>query len=78
MKLTISQTIQHFIEELEADMAEISYNINDEIDSYTLEGDDADEGWHQTQMEQLCDDYDEKQDHLNNLKEIKKQLFPDV
>jgi hypothetical protein len=25
MKLTISQTIQHFIEELEADMAEISY-----------------------------------------------------
>ena len=67
--MNLQETLLHFIQETEADMAEISWCINDEIDSHSLDS-DPDEGWHQTQMQQLADDYDEKEEHLNNLKKL--------
>lgn len=67
--MTIQETLIHFIQETEADMVEISWCINDEIDSHCLDN-NPDEGWHQTQMEQLSSDYDEKEEHLNNLKKL--------
>lgn len=67
--MTLQETLLHFIQETEADMAEISWNINDELDSHSLDP-DPDEGWHQTQMQQLADDYDEKEEHLKNLKKL--------
>lgn len=71
--MDLKETLKHFIQETEADLSEISWNINDEIDSHSLDP-DPDEGWHQTQMQQLADDYDEKEMHLKNLKQLLKMF----
>lgn len=73
-KITLTQTLRHLIEEFEADLQDISYQINDEIDSYSLDPDE-DDGWHETQMNHLAEEYDEKQEHLNNLKQLLAALI---
>lgn len=73
MKITTTQTLSHFIEELEADLNDLAIQMNDEVDAHCL--DDNDDGWHETHMEQLNDEYEEKQEHLNNLKTLLSSLL---
>ena len=73
MKITTTQTLKHFIEELEADLNDLAIQMNDELDAHCL--DDNDDGWHETHMEQLNDDYEEKQEHLSNLKTLLSSLL---
>ena len=72
MKITTIQTLSHFIEELEADLNDLAIQMNDEVDAHCL--DDNDDGWHETHMEQLNDEYEEKQEHLSNLKTLLSSL----
>ena len=73
MKITTTQTLSHFIEELEADLNDLAIQMNDEVDAHCL--DDNDDGWHETHMEQLNDEYEEKQEHLSNLKTLLSSLL---
>lgn len=73
MKITTTQTLKHFIGELEADLNDLAIQMNDELDAHCL--DDNDDGWHETQMEQLNDEYEEKQEHLSNLKTLLSSLL---
>ena len=73
MKITITQTLSHFIEELEADLNDLAIQMNDEVDAHCL--DDNDDGWHETHMEQLNEEYEEKQEHLNNLQTLLSSLL---
>ena len=73
MKITTSQTLKHFIEELEADLNDLEIQMNDEIDDHCL-----DDSWHETHMEQLNDEYKEKQEHLSNLKLLLSSLLSQV
>ena len=75
MKITTTQTLKHFIEELEADLNDLAIQMNDELDDYSLNMDHEDDGWHETHMEQLNDEYEEKQEHLNNLKTLLDSLL---
>lgn len=74
MKITVTQTLNHFIEELQADLNDLTIQINDELDDYTFD-DENDDDWHETHMEQLNDEYEEKQEHLNNLKTLLSSLL---
>lgn len=74
MKITTTQTLLHFIEELQADLNDLAIQMNDELDDYSLNMDNEDDGWHQTHMEQLNDEYEEKQEHLSNLKTLYSSL----
>ena len=74
MKITTTQTLKHFIEELEADLNDLAIQMNDEVDAHCLDDND-DDGWHETHMEQLNDDYEEKQEHLSNLKTLLSSLL---
>jgi len=72
--VTTTQTLKHFIEELEADLNEIADEINNEIDKHTL--DDVD--YHiryKDYVEKLNDEYEEKQEHLSNLKTLLSSLL---
>ena len=73
MKITTTQTLSHFIEELEADLNDLAIQMNDEVDAHCL--DDNDDGWHETHMEQLNEEYEEKQEHLSNLKTLLSSLL---
>jgi hypothetical protein len=73
MKITTTQTLKHLIEELEADLNDLAIQMNDEVDAHCL--DDNDDGWHETHMEQLNDEYEEKQEHLSNLKTLLSSLL---
>lgn len=74
MKITTTQTLSHFIGELEADLRDLEIQMNDEVDAHCLD-DDNDDGWHETHMEQLNDEYEEKQEHLSNLKTLLSSLL---
>ena len=74
MKITTTQTLSHFIEELEADLNDLAIQMNDEVDAHYSDDND-DDGWHETHMEQLNDEYEEKQEHLSNLKTLLSSLL---
>lgn len=77
MKITTTQTLSHFIEELQADLVDLEIQMNDELDAHILD-ENGDDGWHETHMEQLNDEYEEKQEHLSNLKTLLSSLLSQV
>jgi hypothetical protein len=74
MTITMTQTLLHFIEELQADLTSLEIQMNDEVDAHCLD-ENGDDGWHETHMEQLNDEYEEKQEHLSNLKVLLSSLL---
>ena len=74
MKITTTQTLSYFIKELQADLRDLEIQMNDEVDAHCLDDND-DDGWHETYMEQLNDEYEEKQEHLSNLKTLLSSLL---
>jgi hypothetical protein len=74
MTITMTQTLSHFIEELQADLTSLEIQMNDEVDAHCLD-ENGDDGWHETHMEQLNDEYEEKQEHLSNLKVLLSSLL---
>lgn len=65
MKITTTQTLAHFIQELQADLNDLEIQMNDEVD----------DDWHETHMAQLNDEYEEKQEHLSNLRTLLSSLL---
>jgi hypothetical protein len=61
-KMTQTETIQMFIEQLECEMEELSWEIREETNFEINSVDD------------LSDYYDQKKEHLDNLKSILSQL----
>jgi hypothetical protein len=64
--MTYKETLDFFIEELEGDLESISLEIGEE----TNFEDDV----HRQMMEHLSEEWDEKNEHLQNLKQIKELL----
>ena len=60
--MTLLSTIDMFIEELEADLEEISWDIKEETN------------YEDNSLDYLSDIYDDKEQHLQNLKEIRHLL----
>ena len=60
--MTLLSTIDMFIEELEADLEEISWDIKEETN------------YEDNSLDYLSDLYDDKEQHLQNLKEIRRLL----
>lgn len=61
--MDLFSTIDWFIRELEADLESISWEIREETN------------YEDCSLDYLTDDYDEKEHHLNNLKEIRTLLM---
>lgn len=57
--MRLIDTLNHFINELEADLESISWEIREETN------------YEDNCIEYLTEEYDEKEKHLNNLKQIK-------
>lgn len=57
--MRLIDTLNHFINDLEADLESISWEIREESN------------FEINSIDYLSEDYDEKQKHLNNLKQIK-------
>jgi len=57
--MTLIQTLNHFINDLEADLESISWEIREEMN------------YEDNCIDYLTEEYDEKEKHLNNLKQIK-------
>lgn len=60
--MSLLATIDLFIEELEADLEEISWDIKEETN------------FEDNSLDYLSDLYDDKEQHLQNLKEIRRLL----
>lgn len=65
--MTLLETLNHFIQEQEANLESISWEIHEET-NYTDEH-------HSQVMENLSEDYDVQNEHLINLKLIKHFLM---
>ena len=61
--MSLLATIDLFIEELEADLEEISWDIKEETN------------FEDNSLDYLSDLYDDKEQHLQNLKEIRRLLI---
>jgi hypothetical protein len=61
-KMTQTETIQMFIEQLESEMEELSWEIREETN------------FEYNSVDELSDYYDQKKEHLDNLKSILSQL----
>jgi hypothetical protein len=61
-KMTQTETIQMFIEQLESEMEELSWEIREETN------------FEYNSVDDLSDYYDQKKEHLDNLKSILSQL----
>lgn len=61
--MNLLSTIDMFIEELEADLEEISWQIKEETN------------YEDNSVDYLSDIYDDKEQHLNNLKEVRRLLI---
>lgn len=57
--MTLIGTLNHFINDLEADLETISWEIREETN------------YEDNCIDYLTEEYDEKEKHLNNLKQIK-------
>lgn len=57
--MTLIETLNHFINDLEADLESISWEIREETN------------FEDNCVDYLTEEYDEKQEHLKNLKQIK-------
>lgn len=66
MTYTPRETIDILIEELEGDLEGISLEIREETN--------YDDEMHRQMMEHLSEEWDEKNEHLQNLKQIKELL----
>jgi hypothetical protein len=66
MTYTPRETIDILIEELEGDLEGISLEIREETN--------YDDEVHKQMMEHLSEEWDEKNEHLQNLKQIKELL----
>ncbi len=62
--MTLFDTIDHYIREVEADLDGLSWEIREETNF-----DDED---HESRMDELCYMYDEIKEHLDNLIKIKQ------
>jgi hypothetical protein len=63
--MTQTETIQMFIEQVEGDMEELSWQIREETN------------FEENSVDELSDYYDEKKEHLDNLKSILSLLHGD-
>jgi hypothetical protein len=61
-KMTQTETIQMFIEQLESEMEDLSWQIREETN------------FEDNSVDDLSDYYDQKKEHLDNLKSILSQL----
>jgi hypothetical protein len=61
-KMTQTETIQMFIEQLESEMEDLSWQIREETN------------FEDNSVDYLSDYYDQKKEHLDNLKSILSQL----
>ncbi len=61
--MTLIDTLQYFIDDTQARLSDIEWEIREET-NYDDEG-------HQERMEQLCEEYDEHKQRLEDLKQIK-------
>ena len=68
------QTLNHFIEEVEGDMAEISSFIDDNIENQSL-AQDSDVDFYIDRTEQLTMEWDDMKWHLYNLRRTKELLI---
>jgi hypothetical protein len=64
--MTYKETLDFFIEELEGDLESISLEIGEETN--------FEDEVHRQMMEHLSEEWDEKNEHLQNLKQIKELL----
>ena len=67
MSYTPRETIDFFIEELESDLESLSLEIREETN--------FDDDVHKEMMNHLTEEWDEKNEHLQNLKQIANLLI---
>ncbi len=70
--MTPLNTLNHLIEEFEADLEELSLELREEINYEPIHK--SEYQFRDSIISQLNDQWCEKEQHLNNLKEIKKTL----
>lgn len=70
--ITYIYTLNHFIEELEADLEDISLEIRETTNYETIHI--SQDMLRDSVILQLNSDWDEKKQHLDNLKQIKRTL----
>jgi predicted RNase H-like nuclease (RuvC/YqgF family) len=70
--MTLLNTLNHLIEEFEADLEELSLELREEINYEPIHK--SEYQFRDSIISQLQSDLEEKKQHLNNLKEIKKTL----
>jgi len=70
MTYTPRETIDFFIKELEGDLESLSLEIREETN--------FDDEVHKQMMGHLSEEWDEKNEHLQNLKRIKELLIKEI